>query len=166
MAAGVAYWAQSGSDQSQKTLSSAQQAEKNIAAFSDNDEKEDKASKVKSKKARQEYFFRLMRDPATNAIPENIRSREINHAKSMPSILQVTQSMKAQNPAMKVAEGFEWRLAGPPAVAAVPARWALTSVTPILLLRAAFRAVSGSQPMAVTTGNYEPPILKILVSLL
>ena len=116
MAAGVAYWAQSGSDQSQKTLSSAQQAEKNIAAFSDNDEKEDKASKVKSKKARQEYFFRLMRDPATNAIPENIRSREINHAKSMPSILQVTQSMKAQNPAMKVAEGFEWRLAGPPAV--------------------------------------------------
>ena len=40
---------------------------------------------VESKKGRAEYFFRMLRDPATNAIPPSYRSRELAYAKTLPS---------------------------------------------------------------------------------
>lgn len=58
-----------------------------------------------SKAARQEYFFRLMRDPATNRIPKNIRSRELQHARTVP-----IQMAKSRTPGRPF---FTWSEAGP-----------------------------------------------------
>lgn len=75
-----------------------------------------KSGKEEMKKARYEYFFRMLRDPATNTIPQNIRAREIRHAKTLPSAREVTARFKAKNPSAAMAPEFTWDLAGPPAV--------------------------------------------------
>jgi len=75
-----------------------------------------KSGKAQMKKARYEYFFRMLRDPATNTIPQNIRAREIRHAKTLPSAREVTARYKAKNPSAAMAPEFSWELAGPPAV--------------------------------------------------
>jgi hypothetical protein len=106
------YWAVTQLNQTQSPSSEKLSVKKMADQLPDLDE----LGKVQSKKARNDYFFRMLRDPATNSIPKNIRSREINHAKAMPSILQMKRRMKAKNPSIQVAEGFEWRLAGPRAV--------------------------------------------------
>ena len=36
-----------------------------------------RAAAFERKKARAEYFFQLLRDPATNRLPDNIRAREL-----------------------------------------------------------------------------------------
>ena len=76
----------------------------------------DKLSKAETKKARYEYFFRMLRDPATNTIPRNIRSRELRYAKTLPTAGQVNEQLRAKKPSMKLAPEFQWSLAGPPAV--------------------------------------------------
>lgn len=45
---------------------------------------EEKGDKQLMKKARYEYFFRLLRNPITNSIPENIRRLELDHARTLP----------------------------------------------------------------------------------
>jgi photosystem II stability/assembly factor-like uncharacterized protein len=40
---------------------------------------------IQTKRARTEYFFQLLRDPANNKIPDNIRSRELSYSKNLPS---------------------------------------------------------------------------------
>lgn len=45
-------------------------------------------NKIELKKARSQYFFNLLRDPKTNAIPENIRVKEIRHARSISNSLR------------------------------------------------------------------------------
>ncbi|NGP89975.1 T9SS type A sorting domain-containing protein [Aliifodinibius halophilus] len=77
---------------------------------------EQEISREKSKKARSEYFFRMLRNPETNKIPQNIRAREINHAKHLPTFRRIQSRKKAKNPSMQVAEGFDWQLAGPHAI--------------------------------------------------
>jgi len=66
---------------------------------------------VKTKKARSEYFFRLLRNPATNSIPKNIRSRELQHARHIPGrnggFLQKTAQGNQQT------LDVSWQLAGP-----------------------------------------------------
>jgi hypothetical protein len=47
-------------------------------------EEEGYKQKIEMKRARSEYFFNLLRDPATNEIPENIRSRELEYSKQLP----------------------------------------------------------------------------------
>ena len=37
---------------------------------------------IESKKARTDYFFRMLRDPATNTIPTHIRQRELAYAQT------------------------------------------------------------------------------------
>lgn len=64
------------------------------------------------KKARSEYFFKLLRDPATNRIPPNIRARELNRAYRQPSVRQVNNRLKAKNPEFQAAE-INWEAAGP-----------------------------------------------------
>lgn len=71
-------------------------------------EQQPKTEKQKMKKARGEYFFRMLRDPATNEIPSNIRSRELAYAKKLPSrsnFLSKGQSGQAID--------MSWALAGP-----------------------------------------------------
>ncbi|MDZ7715771.1 MAG: hypothetical protein U5J95_06115 [Balneolaceae bacterium] len=73
----------------------------------------DKLSKEQTKKARNEYYFTLLRDPKTNTIPDNIRARELNHARSVPTLQEVNRRLKAKNPNFKPAQDFTWQLAGP-----------------------------------------------------
>lgn len=44
----------------------------------------DSMSKQETNAARADYFFKLLRDPATNSIPKNIRARELSFAKLLP----------------------------------------------------------------------------------
>jgi len=62
---------------------------------------------IKMKKGRMEYFFRLMRDPKTEKIPENIRERELEYARTLPRIEQRLGKVS-------FAPVFNWSWAGPP----------------------------------------------------
>lgn len=67
---------------------------------------------VQTKRARAEYFFQLLRDPETNSIPENIRSRELDYSRSLPSrgdggFLQ--KSVKTSHASTSIT----WQSAGP-----------------------------------------------------
>jgi hypothetical protein len=62
------------------------------------------AERVEQKKARDEYFFELMRDPATNRIPEGIRQKEIAHAKNLPLHFKGKR---------KASQTFNWKALGP-----------------------------------------------------
>ncbi|MDZ7771955.1 MAG: T9SS type A sorting domain-containing protein [Balneolaceae bacterium] len=55
---------------------------------------------------RYEYFFRLLRDPATNAIPPDVRVRELNYARNLPRMAELPR--QGAQPA-----GFDWSNAGP-----------------------------------------------------
>ncbi|MFQ5568366.1 MAG: T9SS type A sorting domain-containing protein [Rhodothermales bacterium] len=59
---------------------------------------------VAKKKARADYFFRMLRDPATNALPVNIRQRELAFAASLPT----KNSLGKQS-----ARAVTWKEAGP-----------------------------------------------------
>ena len=65
-----------------------------------------KTQKEITKKARADYFERMLRDPATKRIPANIRQRELQHAATMPK--RVTGVHKSG--AMPL---FSWSEAGP-----------------------------------------------------
>ena len=54
------------------TALSQEQIDRALAAASE----EGESGKTKMKKARYDYFFRMLRDPATNSIPQNIRARD------------------------------------------------------------------------------------------
>lgn len=71
-----------------------------------------KMDRAEKKAARSEYFFRLMRDPATNSIPENIRNRELTFARTLPTIEQVQSKMKAKDPSFQAVD-YSWSHAGP-----------------------------------------------------
>jgi len=62
--------------------------------------------KLQSIKEREEYLFQLVRDPKTNSIPNNIRTREIEYAKQL---LQTNQN----NLLKTNAKGFDWEEVGP-----------------------------------------------------
>jgi len=62
--------------------------------------------KLQSIKDRNDYMFQLMRDPKTNLIPENIRAREIEFAKTLPK--KITNKLLKTN-----REGFDWEEIGP-----------------------------------------------------
>jgi len=70
-----------------------------------NKHNEKKELKFKTKKARGEYFFNLLRDPAINSIPSNIRQRELQFAKNLK---QKNISLAKTNSAL-----FNWYEAGP-----------------------------------------------------
>lgn len=115
LTAGLAYWASVYFNPSDATKSSYNKMEEVLAELSEEGEGEEE-NRVEAKKARNDYFFRMLRDPATNSIPKNIRSRELNHARSIPSLVEVNRRLKSKHPSLAVAEGFDWQLAGPPAV--------------------------------------------------
>ncbi len=55
--------------------------EQNFNNGVNNKQKITKLGKDAKKKARDDFFFNIMRDPLTNTIPKNIRTKELNHAK-------------------------------------------------------------------------------------
>jgi photosystem II stability/assembly factor-like uncharacterized protein len=73
---------------------------------------QDNLDRVEMKLARSEYFFQLMRDPETNQIPENIRNRELDYAKTLPTARQAFAKAKSANPSLKAAD-YDWEQAGP-----------------------------------------------------
>jgi hypothetical protein len=58
------------------------------------------------KKARAEYFFNMLRDPATNSIPTGIRERELEFQKRLP--ISDKSFRKSNN-----ISAFDWKQAGP-----------------------------------------------------
>ena len=58
---------------------------------------------VDMKKARDEYFFRMLKDPATGQLPPNYRARELEFAKNLNAKLGKYNSTN----------GFTWKEAGP-----------------------------------------------------
>lgn len=64
--------------------------------------KPEKLPKQVRKKARADYFFNMLRDPKTDQIPGNIRSKELAHAK------KISASLKKSN-----ADAFDWYEVGP-----------------------------------------------------
>ncbi|MCW8851004.1 MAG: glycoside hydrolase, partial [Melioribacteraceae bacterium] len=80
--------------------------EQNSIKVINNENKITKLSKDAKKKARADFFFNIMRDPQTNTIPKNIRTKELNHAKSL--------SIKNKNLLEKTeANEFDWFEVGP-----------------------------------------------------
>lgn len=79
------------------------------AVFVSGKQKIDYQTKMKKRavrnQGRDEYFFRLTRDPATNALPENVRSREIAHARQIPEADAFRKSTNGF--------AFDWVHAGP-----------------------------------------------------
>ncbi|MDZ7682175.1 MAG: hypothetical protein U5J63_10825 [Fodinibius sp.] len=73
---------------------------------------QEKMGRVEMKLARSEYFFKLMRDPQTDEIPENIRNRELEYAKRLPTAQQAFAKAKSTNPSLKAAD-YSWQQAGP-----------------------------------------------------
>lgn len=65
-----------------------------------------KAKSLEKKAARAEYFFNMLRDPATNALPPSIRTRELAYARTLPRIDQVLSKASGAVP-------FNWVEAGP-----------------------------------------------------
>jgi hypothetical protein len=63
---------------------------------------------VETKKGRAAYFFNMLRDPATNRMPEGIRQRELAFARTLA---QRPILSKALGPADGIA--FDWKAAGP-----------------------------------------------------
>lgn len=71
-----------------------------------------KMDRVAMKKARSDYFFTLMRDPSTNKIPDNIRNRELQYAKTLPTSRQAFSRAKAKKSSLQAAD-YNWQEAGP-----------------------------------------------------
>jgi len=76
------------------------------------DVKQEKLERVKRNMARYKYFFRLMRDPATNKIPADIRNRELRYARTLPSAQQVRRRAKAKTPSIQAID-YNWKQTGP-----------------------------------------------------
>lgn len=64
------------------------------------------------KRARSDYFFKLLRDPATDRIPQNIRTRELEYSRALPSRNDGTLRFKSATSAQQSID-ISWQSAGP-----------------------------------------------------
>ncbi|MFH5833458.1 T9SS type A sorting domain-containing protein [Halalkalibaculum sp. DA384] len=69
-------------------------------------------SKIQTKAARSQYFFRMLKDPGINAIPPNIRNRELRLARQQPTRSQNPIRIKQKDGTFASLE-FNWQSAGP-----------------------------------------------------
>lgn len=74
--------------------------------FNENENEENEEHEMEFKKSRAEYFFNMLRDPATNSIPEGIREKELAFAKKLPSSDKALRKGNNLN-------DFTWKEAGP-----------------------------------------------------
>lgn len=63
---------------------------------------------IESKRGRAEYFFRMLRDPATNTVPTDIRRRELAYARTLPRRDVLSKPTDIAN-----GGGFTWTEVGP-----------------------------------------------------
>jgi len=80
----------------------------------DTEPEEAELDPIVTKRARAEYFFRLLRDPETNSIPPRIRSRELRFARTLPTRQQYpitfgTESVSSTSSRLQ----FTWNSEGP-----------------------------------------------------
>jgi len=68
---------------------------------------------IKMQRARTEYFFNLMRDPATNAIPKNIRNRELKYSHSLPTRRNIQFRRKNSGATISSVPNISWTFSGP-----------------------------------------------------
>lgn len=68
---------------------------------------------LRKKAARGEYYFRMLRNPATNSIPENVRRREIEAAKRIPPRTNMDVKFRHKQGKLLDFHEFSWNLAGP-----------------------------------------------------
>ena len=106
-----------------------------------------------AKKERAEYFFKLLRNPKTNRIPSNVRSRELQHARTMP--VQFYSSKKSVFGKQSI-ENVDWQEVGPSNVGGRTRALGVDVDNSNTLLREVFREEFGNQPMGEQAG-----ILKI-----
>jgi photosystem II stability/assembly factor-like uncharacterized protein len=79
--------------------------------------KKHEKGKSAAKKGRTEYLFRMLRDPATNRIPPDVRAHEMNFSRQIPSGRHILKVMsRARGESAKKPAGFKWKIAGPNAV--------------------------------------------------
>jgi photosystem II stability/assembly factor-like uncharacterized protein len=69
--------------------------------------------RLEKKAARGDYYFRMLRNPATNAIPQNARSREIKSAKRIPSRTNIDARFSHKQKGLMDFHNFTWDQAGP-----------------------------------------------------
>ncbi|MDZ7690628.1 MAG: sialidase family protein [Balneolaceae bacterium] len=74
--------------------------------------KDEEPSREKMNAMRAEYFYRLLRDPKTGAIPQNIRSRELNHARTLPTRNNNPLQFRRKDGTLATAT-YDWLSAGP-----------------------------------------------------
>ena len=104
---------------------------------------------VEKKKARTDYFFNLLRDPATDRIPPNIRSRELEHAKQIPGrndgLLRKSNAANAR----QIGE-ITWHMAGPNDLGGRTRALAFDQANPNTILAG---GVSGGMWKSIDGGN-------------
>ncbi|MFH5883283.1 T9SS type A sorting domain-containing protein [Halalkalibaculum sp. DA3122] len=74
---------------------------------------EDSMNKQEKKAARAEYFFRMLRDPATNSIPVNIRARELSFARLLPQRGNSGSGRSKMSTQSSHGSKYAWNSAGP-----------------------------------------------------
>ncbi|MDR8393539.1 T9SS type A sorting domain-containing protein [Aliifodinibius sp. S!AR15-10] len=87
-------------------------SEESYFKFEEKKEEGASYSKIQTKVARSRYFFRMLRDPKMNAIPPNIRNRELNLARMQPTRDQYPMRIKRKDGTIAELE-YEWEEAGP-----------------------------------------------------
>ncbi|MBM3261856.1 MAG: hypothetical protein FJY97_00255 [candidate division Zixibacteria bacterium] len=75
--------------------------------------------RIAAKKARMDYFLRMLRDPVTGTIPHGIRDKELAFARALPKRLGVLSKTTG------ITDGtpFVWQEAGPTDVGGRTPRW-------------------------------------------
>ncbi len=71
------------------------------------------AERIEKKAARGEYYFRMLRNPATNAIPANVRQREIEAAKRISPRTNMGMRFRNKQGKLQDFHDFSWAPAGP-----------------------------------------------------
>jgi photosystem II stability/assembly factor-like uncharacterized protein len=115
VAAGIGIWVQSWPNKDQRIMTAAQKASKGLRQSQKEHGKKEAAEERAQIEARHHYFFRMLRDPATNTIPRNIRAHAVNHARKMHAQYLLKVRSNIAGVAAKT-PGFTWKLAGPDAV--------------------------------------------------
>jgi len=69
--------------------------------------------RLEKKAARGEYYFRMLRNPATNKIPSNARQREVQKARQIPPRQNIDIQFPHKQKGLMDFHSFTWKQAGP-----------------------------------------------------
>ena len=90
---------------------------------------------IESKKARTNYFFRMLRDPATNTIPNHIRQRELVYAQTLPRHGNGPRFvLNKATGQLQSATSFTWKEVGPTDVGGRTRALAVSKADPSIII--------------------------------